>query len=203
MRNRTRYATFGRLGTNRRYMLSALLCSVLGACFPQAGVPSWRYEQAERLVDEGAIALREGRLSDAENAFGLAREHAPLAAAFDGQGCVALLRGDLAQAELLFRRAYESDATYDEALGNLALVFDVAGRQEEALDLYRTILEQHPEAAQHRNNRAALAFDVGEDRGIVEAELSKAALLLGAGVAETNLKRIREGRRSGYGKESN
>lgn len=203
MRNWAWHATFGRLGANRRYMLSALLCSVLGACFPQVGVPDWRYEQAERLVDEGTMALREGRLSDAEDAFELAREHAPLAAALDGQGCVALLRGDLAQAELLFRRAYESDATYDEALGNLALVLDVVGRKEEALDLYRAMLEQHPEAGQHRSNRAALAFDVGENRRGVEAELAKAVLLLGSGVAEINLKRIREGRRSGYGEESN
>ena len=139
--------------------------------------------------------LREGRLSDAATAFGLARDYAPLAAALDGKGCVAFLKGDFAQAEDLFRQAYESDVTYDEALGNLALVLDVVGRHEEALDLYGELLEQHPEAARQRNNRAALAFDEATDPREVEAELAKAALLLGAGIAESNLTRIRESRR--------
>ena len=111
-----RYATFGRLGANRGYMLLSLLSWALTACFSEAGVPAWRYEQAERFVDEGVLALREGRLSDAATAFGLARDYAPLAAALDGKGCVAFLKGDFAQEEDLFRQAYESDVTYDEAL---------------------------------------------------------------------------------------
>ena len=202
MRNGQQHATFGRLAAKRGYMLLLVLCPMLGACFLQDGTAAWRYEQAERLVDDGVMALRAGRLGDAQAAFELAREHAPLAAALDGQGCVAFLRGDLAGAEALFREAYESDADYDEALGNLALVLDVAGRDEEAAALYETLLEQHPEAARQRNNWAALAFDLGRQPSDVETELTKAAFGLEGGLAQDNLRRIRNEKRSTHGEKS-
>lgn len=179
-----------------------LLCGAVSGCFSQEGLPAWRYDEAERLVDDGARALREGRLTEALTAFELAREYAPVAAALDGKGCIAFLKGNLAEAEELFREAYESDATYDEALGNLALVLDVAGRDEEALELYRTLLEQHPEAARQRNNRAALAFDLGHGSSEVEGEFAKAALALAGGISEKNLERVRGSRRRSYGKAS-
>jgi|688.fasta_scaffold21291_9 tetratricopeptide (TPR) repeat protein len=195
--------TFGREGTNTGYMILTLVCAALTACFPSAGIPVWRYDQADRLVDEGVVALREGRLADAETAFDLARDYAPLAAALDGKGCVAFQRGDFAQAEELFREAYESDGTYDDALGNLALVLDVVGRDQEALDLYQLLLEQHPEAARQRNNRAALAFESGKTYVEVEAELAKAALDMNGGPLEKNLEIIRQAGGRRYDKESN
>ena len=184
-------------------MLLSFVSAALTACFPPAGIPAWRYEQAERLVDEGVVALREGRLADAETAFDLARDYAPLAAALDGKGCVAFQRGLFVEAEELFQKAYESDRTYDDALGNLALVLDVVGRDEEALVLYQLLLEQHPEAARQRNNRAAVAFDNGEAHLEVEAELAKAALGMSGGPVEKNLEIVRQMAGRGYGKEGN
>ena len=201
----TNDATFGRPSAKRGYMLWALVAGLLGfqgCSFPQ-GIPTERYEQAEELVDQGTRAMREGRLDDAQAAFSLSWELAQLAAALDGEGCVAFLRGDLVRAELLFRRAYESDATYDEALGNLALVLDAAGRREEALQAYDALLESHPEAAESRSNRAALMFDLGDGLAKVRDELAKAALVLGPGIASENLEVAQKIERKMHGKEGN
>ena len=92
------HATFSRLVAIRRYMLlGALLLPLLSAvgCLLPGSIPDERFEQAERLVDEGTLALRDGKLEEAQAAFSLSRDLAPLAAALDGQGCVALLRGDV------------------------------------------------------------------------------------------------------------
>lgn len=203
MKITSKRTTLGRLHSNRGYMLIGIVAGVLVACAPQGAIPVWRYDRAEGLVNEGVLALREGRLADAENAFDLARDHAPLAAALDGKGCVAFHRGEFAQAEQLFREAYESDSSYDDALGNLALVLDILGRDEEAIDAYDAFLREHPEALRERNNRAALALDSGEEPQKVEAELAKAALIMNGELVGKNLETIRELRRIAYDEKGN
>ncbi len=159
----------------------------LSGCFHSVGIPEERYQRAEELVEQGIGLLREERLDDAEASFSMAYDLAPLAAALDGQGCVALLRGEMELAEGFFRKAYESDRTYGEALANLAILMDITGRHREAMQLYTSYLEQYPDGVRARNNRAALEYDMGGSKIWVSQELAKAALLSEDSVIRDNL----------------
>jgi Flp pilus assembly protein TadD len=178
-----------RLAISRLSLIMVLAFSLAGCAFNQ--VREDRYQQAVKLVDEGAKQLREGKLNEASNAFSVAAELAPLAAAVDGQGCVALLQGDFAKAEEFFNKAYEMDSSYDEALGNLALLMDITGRHEKAKALYNQAIEKLPEHVGLRNNRAALEYDRGARKMVVIQELEKAALIGDSPVIKANLERLK------------
>ncbi len=180
-----------RLVISRGIVILGLAVMFSGCAFNQ--VREDRYQQAVKLVDEGAKQLREGKLNEASNAFSVAAELAPLAAAVDGQGCVALLQGDFAKAEEFFNRAYEMDGSYDEALGNLALLMDITGRHEKAKVLYDQVIEKLPEHVGLRNNRAALEYDQGARKMVVIQELEKAALIGNSPVIKANLERLKAG----------
>jgi Flp pilus assembly protein TadD len=152
-----------------------------------------RYQQAVGLVDQGVKKLHEGKVDEASMAFSLAAELAPLAAAVDGQGCVALLKGDFARAEELFNRAYQMDNSYDDALGNLALLMDLTGRPEKAKALYNQAIDKIPDHVGFRNNKAALEYDRGERKMVVIQELEKAALIGDSPVVKANLDILKKG----------
>ena len=164
----------------------ALIFFVAG-CSPVSAIPEQRFQTAEELVDVGTAFLKERRLDEAERSFELASELAPSAAAFDGRGCVALVRGDLEEAERFFEQAYWMDAGYDDALINLGLVKELQGEIEDARRNYMTYLEKHPESPTVRNNLAALEYDAG--RGTIETarELAKARVLSDDAILNDNL----------------
>jgi Flp pilus assembly protein TadD len=139
------------------------------------------------LVDLGTGQIREGRFEQAKVSFSTAYELAGLAAAVDGQGCVALIQGEFQEAEKFFRHAYEMDRTYDQALANLALLQDITGNREMAKKLYGDALEVLPESASLRNNRAALEYDLGHPKIEVVHELEKAKLIAEHPVVRGNL----------------
>ncbi len=178
---------------NSRILLQvALILSlqVLSGCFLYGSVSEERYKQALQLIDQGTGNIREGKLREAQVAFSMAEELAPLAAAVDGQGCVALLSGELDRAEGLFKRAYEMDGSYDQALANLALLHDIRGSHEEAKKLYDKAVEQLPESVAARNNRAALEYDRSGRKMEVVQELEKAGLIAAHHVVRENLARL-------------
>ncbi|NDF15993.1 hypothetical protein EB061_11860, partial [bacterium] len=113
------------------------------------------------MVDVGTRFLRERNFSEARQAFELASELAPMAAAVDGLGCVALLEGRYEVAERYFWEAYEMDRTYEEALVNVGLVKELRGQREEARAIYLEYLSKNPLSAVARNNVAALEYDRG------------------------------------------
>jgi tetratricopeptide (TPR) repeat protein len=162
----------------------------LVGCFQQANIPEDRYQRALSLVDEGTTLLRQKKPTEAGVLFAMAAELAPLAAAVDGQGCAALMEGDLARAEELFEKAYDMDETYDEALANLALLKDIQGNTPEALKLYTRFLENHPDSGIARNNKAALEYDLGARRILVAQELEKATRLSDHGIITDNLEMV-------------
>jgi Flp pilus assembly protein TadD len=163
---------------------------VLSGCFLPPTVSDERYNQALQLVDTGTNHIREGKLKEADTAFSIAEELAPLAAAVDGQGCVALLSGEFDRAESLFKKAYDMDSSYDHALANLALLNDIRGRSDEAKRLYDEAVESLPESVAARNNRAALEYDRGERKMEVVHELEKAGLIADHHVVRENLGRL-------------
>jgi tetratricopeptide (TPR) repeat protein len=164
----------------------ALVAVVVSGCF-SSGVSSDRWEQATDLVQDGTVALEQGRFDEAEVAYSMAWDLAKLASAVDGKGCVALVRGDLVGAERYFKQALEIDAEYSHALGNLALVRDLQGRVKEAKDLYKQALSEEPENVDVRNNLAVLEYEQqGSTLGALR-ELRKAGLLKNEGVIKDNI----------------
>jgi len=180
------HATFG-------YRFSILLCLAhLVGCFIPRSVPESDARKADALVDVGTRFLRERRLSEAKKAYELAFELAPVAAALDGLGCVALHEGLYEVAEGYFVEAYEMDRSYDEALGNLGLVKELQGEPAEAKAIYLAYLEKHPSSGRVRNNLAALEYDEGRRTIETVASLEKAIVLSNQGVIRGNLEVLRD-----------
>ena len=173
-------------------MVSVVVAGSVGCMLPR-GVPDERYRQALRLVDEGTHLLRARRLVEADATFSIAADLAPLAAAVDGRGCIALLSGDYSGAERFFVEAYQMDRSYDEALGNLALLYDLTGDLARAREIYEMLFETVPDNPATRNNYAAVLYALGSNEGEVEHELRKAAALSGNGVIVDNITRVAGG----------
>jgi Flp pilus assembly protein TadD len=135
--------------------------------------------EAQRLVDQGTLLIREGELEAAKASFMVALEMASNAAAFDGLGCVYLLKGSFDLAEEYFWRAYEVDANYNNSLGNLAILYELRGDYKRAKELYLRSLGEDPINFRARNNYAAFLLDTGGKYGkkLGLAELLKAIML--------------------------
>jgi Tfp pilus assembly protein PilF len=93
-----------------------------------------------------------------------------------------MLRGNFDEAERFFLAALQRDPSYRGALGNLALLYERAGRRGEAIALYSAALKSLPSNVQIRNNFAAALAGGGRGRNTAaEAraiqELRKAAVL--------------------------
>lgn len=108
------------------------------------------------MVDRGVIYLRQGTYEQAEAAFRVAVELAPIPAAYDGLACVMFLQKREGEAERLYRRIFEWFPRYAQAKANLALLYDLAGRHSEAKNLYEESILLDPMSAQVRNNYGAL-----------------------------------------------
>ena len=176
-----KHATFSRL-----FSISISAIAISG-CLMSGDISEQRYSRADSFVNQGAEELRQMRFEEAKRFFELAADLAPLAAAKDGLGCVELLRGNVNRAIGLFEAAYQMDKTYDEALLNLALAYEVRGDSEKARDIYLEYLNKYPESAPARNNLAALEYDRGGGRIEVLHALTKAAMLAPNRVLSQNL----------------
>jgi Flp pilus assembly protein TadD len=174
-----------------RAVVAIIVVVTLTGCAVVRPVSQDQVRRANALVDVGVMHLREMRLVDADAAFEQAFDIAPVAAALDGIGCVALLNGDFDKAEQMFVRAYEMDAEYDQSMANLALLRDIQGRKEEASQLYHEYLSRYPEAARVRNNAALLDFDLNERPEVVTRELQKAATIEDSSIVRENLEKVR------------
>ncbi len=131
--------------------------------------------KALQLIDEGVVMLRQGDLEEAEATFEAAYEIGRFAAALDGLGSVAMLRGEHERAERLFRTAYAVDPSYANALGNLALLKEQQGNLEVANQLYLQALAQDPSNYKIRGNFSVfLAEYKGESTFYAKRELLKA-----------------------------
>ena len=166
-----RNATFG------RYLSIVLCIGQLAACLAPRGVSEARYQRADDLVNVGTRLLRERNFPQARQAFELASELAPIAAAVDGLGCVAVLEGRYEVAERYFWEAYEMDKSYDEALVHVGLVKELRGQRDEARGIYLKYLEENPMSAVARNNLAALEYERGMGTMVTVDALEKAKVL--------------------------
>ncbi|MDC0357833.1 hypothetical protein OAO01_03385 [Oligoflexia bacterium] len=165
----------------------------LTSCVPTQSISLDRHSEALRLIDQGTAQLRGRKLDQAEASFTVAAETAPLPAAYDGLGCVALVRGDYVRAEKLLWRAYNMGDPYDHALGNLALLYEAQGLKEKAAALYLDAMKKNPKNFRLRNNFAVFLVDnYSESERYIMAvdELLKAQALAKHPLIEENLKKL-------------
>lgn len=147
--------------------------------------------RALALVDQGTVLLRSGDLDRAAAAFQVAYELARPAAAADGLGCVAFLRGDVLAAEKLFIQAYEMDENYSQSLANLALLYESRGLYSQAEAMYRRVIEEDPANFRARNNFAGLLFDNKKESGArVRGELLRGAAVQPHPLLKWNISKV-------------
>lgn len=147
--------------------------------------------ESQRLIDQGTLLLRQGELNLARGSFSVAAEIHPSAAAFDGLGCVAMLEKRFSIAQSYFIRAYQEDSNYSNALGNLALLYEILGVISEVERLYQLVLRQDPKNYRIRNNYAAFLDRQGEKGEIgVADQLHKAFSLVPHPLIKDNLEAI-------------
>jgi len=164
----------------------------LGRCAHVSTPPTLHDQQhAENLIDQGAAFLRSGELEQAKASFRLSLELVRSAAALDGLGCVAFLRGELGNAQAYFLRAYEIDPNYQETLSNLALLYNFIGASDEAERLFKRVLQHDPTIIQSRNNFGVLLKESGNIHKARE-ELYKGYVFSFSEVMRENLKRVGE-----------
>jgi tetratricopeptide (TPR) repeat protein len=163
------------------------------ACAPTAApvMSVVRFQRAMDLVDQGTLLLRANRLDEAQGAFAAAVDLGPMPAAIDGLGCIAFMREDFLLAEKYFVEAYNLDKTYFASLGNLALLYELRGLSDKAIQLYRMALEAEPENFRTRNNIAVHLLDKGESQAAKE-QLLKALALAKHPVVAANVLRLEE-----------
>ncbi len=135
--------------------------SILSACTARTPVSDLDRVHAEKLVDRGALYLKIYDYPRATASFALSLETAPNAAALDGLGCVAMLEGDLSEAEKYFERAIELDPSYTSSLGNLGLLYELRGKRGQARKYYEQALRTSPRDPRVLQNYGALTFDAG------------------------------------------
>ena len=165
-----------------------LLFSLCQGCVFNEAPDMALYDRAQVFVDKGASFLETGDIDRAEASFNLAQELLPNAAAVDGLGCVAFMRGDLDRAEELFKEAYNMDSGYDSSLANLALLYDARGQMEKAALYYGEALRALPGDFRARNNFAALLSEDGYQKNgrelMLEAQVLQAHPLIGENLAK-------------------
>lgn len=159
--------------------LTLLLGVCLVGCALERPIGVDDQHEVLRLIDQGTLYLRSEDLENAEASFKVASEIMESAAVYDGLGCVALLKGYYHDAEGYFWRAYEIDSTYNNSLGNLALLYEITGRTAKAKELYARSLMEDPKNFRARNNYAGFLADKGgiADSKQAISELMKARML--------------------------
>ena len=162
----------------------------LFGCMAQPKPPSAESQRyALKLVDQGVVFLRQGKLEEAKASFEVAVEIDGLPAAIDGLGCVAFLRGDFREAEKKFIAAYQMDHSYRQSLGNLALLYEKQGLLEKAAQFYVSAILENPKSYQIRNNYAVFLKRNGRESE-ARVEFLKAQALGRHPLVEINIKEL-------------
>lgn len=172
------------------HKLLILFLLALSGCVAQSVAPDFASRrEAQEIVDNGTLLLREGELSRAQAAFEASWAIAPSPQALDGLGCVAFLKGETKEAEELFTRALTLDEEYSHALGNLALLYESEGNHEKAKELYERGLIQEPKNFQARNNYGVFLEESG-DSDTARGEILRAEAISGHPLIVENVSRI-------------
>jgi Flp pilus assembly protein TadD len=148
-------------------------CSMLVGCtLPPARMAPSAIEQvrAKELLISAAKALDDNQLEVSAAAFRMSGELVPSAEAWDGLGCIALLRGDLDRAEALFFQAMDADRGYYNVYSNLALLELARGAVPAAKYYFRKSLAKDKLNFRSRSNYAILRKILGESGSLEMAQ---------------------------------
>lgn len=174
-------------------LLQALLISLSGCVAIGRESDRGAHGEAQVLINKGVAHLRERELDLAQASFDLAWELDESPAALDGLGCVAFLRGDQKRAESYLLAAIKFDPKYGAARANLALLYELSGARDRALELYSEALNLEPNNVTARNNFAVALIAGGADnKGTATHELLKAEAIVSHPIISDNIKRARE-----------
>lgn len=173
-----------------RLLMAIAAAALIGCQYRDIGPSLVERQHAEALIDKGTALLRIGNVDAAEAAFRVSQQLSPSAAALDGLGCVAYRRMDYQRAEDCFRNALVFDPDYKNAISNLASLYDIRGRKNEAKGLFEYAIAHEPENIRARNNFSVLlAEDNQRERAREEFLMGQA--LAPAKVIVENLKRLK------------
>jgi len=154
-------------------LMTAVGCSMLVSCSVPVvrRVPSVIEQvKAKELLISGAKALDDDQLEVAAAAFRMSQQLVPSAEAWDGLGCIALLKGHLERAEAMFFRAVDTDGGYYNVYSNLALLELARGAIPEAKFYFRKSLANDRLNFRSRSNYAILKRILGEPGSLEMAE---------------------------------
>lgn len=133
-------------------------------------------QSAAQALDQGLKAHGEGRLDDAEKLY---REVLVLDPsnkwAYYNLGVIEQSRGQAVMAEANYRQALAVDQNFGIAIYNLAVLLTGSNPQE-ALRLYRQLIEIEPDSAVGHLNLGFLLISLGQEQE-GRAELNKAVAL--------------------------
>lgn len=147
---------------SKRELFIIVFCGLLGCVQipPRPNIVSQL--RAQQLLDYGTIALREGRLREAEEAFVASHTVIPGPAALDALGCLEFRRGNFVDAGKLFRTAYENDNSYTEAMAHLGILAAMLGELHDAETLLNHAVMKHPEQANYHRYLATVLDQLGK-----------------------------------------
>jgi Flp pilus assembly protein TadD len=170
----------------QRGSVEVALRFMLRACaYPEAPA-MWHRNHAE-------ILDRSGNSEAAETAARLALEREPdCASAWETLGTILVQRGTLAESCVCYEKAVQIDATFLQALNNLAVTLDRLGRLKAAEARYKQALRLAPESPDIQLNFATLLGELGRYREgleIVRQVLDRHPNLMRAHAVASELKR--------------
>lgn len=175
-----------------------LLCLLLSILFfaCSTGVPVVEQRMlARKLIDQGVLHLRSGNLAEARAVFLMAGEIEQNAQFYDALGSLAFAEQKYLAAEKYFILAYQQDNDYFNALGNLAVLYDILGERKLADELYQQVIKKDPKNFKFRNNFAVFLYDYYSKRGqssdLAKEEFLKAKNLFPADTIVKNLGMIK------------
>ncbi|MDD2943502.1 MAG: hypothetical protein PHC51_11130 [bacterium] len=126
-------------------------------------LPSPYRDDAQHLLAQGLVMLRQGDISGAQSSFLLARELLPQdPRAYDGLGAAYLRRADKRGALSMFQKAIVLDSNYAPAYAHLAFLAENDGDFAAADELYRLSLEKGPLLLEARSNYSAFLCRLAE-----------------------------------------
>jgi tetratricopeptide (TPR) repeat protein len=170
----------------QRGSVEVALRFMLRACaYPEAPA-MWHRNHAE-------ILDRSGNSEAAETAARLALQREPdCASAWETLGTILVQRGALAESCVCYEKAVQIDATFLQALNNLAVTLDRLGRLKAAEARYKQALRLAPESPDIQLNFATLLGELGRYREgleIVRQVLDRHPNLMRAHAVTSELKR--------------
>ena len=120
-------------------------------------------KNCEEIFEKAALAHREGRLADAENAYlGILRDMPDSGLVLNALGTIYMDRSQPEKAEIFFEKAANLDPPHLSACYNLGRIRQMGQDHKGAISIYRAIVERQPRLGLVWNNLGVAYREVGD-----------------------------------------